>query len=304
MKKFVLVVTLFWMFFFGIIGGIRFSWLHFAPNFMAKNFISPETHTIVLGPSNGLYAWNDSIIPHSRNLCMQGNSLGSCYSMLKRVVECNDSQIDTVVLCASAVAMAYYHDGIKNYLLKHHDEDIRNIFNQDVFFEHYKNEPEYWKIAFTTIPIRSYKLGVEGCYSYLERDKLDHPHLYDSFNEVMELAGGGKDDVTEGFLREHCKYQIDNLLLIKHYCDEHGKTLILLTPPVYKIPDMMSDKGYYELICHELGDSTLVADYSRMNLPKNYYADLEHVNFRGARVFSEEIARDGLKVEYAIDYCK
>ena len=68
---------------------------------------------------------------------------------------------------------------------------------------------------------------------------------------------------------------------------------------------MVSDKGYRQLICSELGDSTLVAEYTRFEVPDStYYRDLEHLNTKGALYFGEHIVRDGLQLQYAVDYCK
>ena len=59
-----------------------------------------------------------------------------------------------------------------------------------------------------------------------------------------------------------------------------------------EIPDRVNDWGYRELIREELGDSTLVADYSRFVFPDDsYYGDLEHLNRKGATYFSEHIDR-------------
>ena len=65
-----------------------------------------------------------------------------------------------------------------------------------------------------------------------------------------------------------------------------------------------SHSGYRQLIRAELGDSALIADYSRFEFPDStYYGDLEHLNSRGAKYFSNHIAREGLRLQYAVDYC-
>ena len=67
---------------------------------------------------------------------------------------------------------------------------------------------------------------------------------------------------------------------------------------------MIDDSGYRQLIRAELGDSALIADYSRFEFPDStYYGDLEHLNSRGAKYFSNHIAREGLRLQYAVDYC-
>ena len=115
----------------------------------------------------------------------------------------------------------------------------------------------------------------------------------------------GQDEISEQYIRDHYKYQVDFLREIGNYCRENHKVLIILSPPIYKIPDMIDDSGYRQLIRAELGDSALIADYSRFEFPDTtYYGDLEHLNFRGAEYFSKHIAKNGLELKYAIDYCK
>lgn len=86
---------------------------------------------------------------------------------------------------------------------------------------------------------------------------------------------------------------------------EFDSDFIVVFQSTHKIPDMIDDSGYRQLIRAELGDSALIADYSRFEFPDStYYGDLEHLNFRGARYFSKHIAKNGLELKYAIDYCK
>lgn len=304
MKNFIINVTLFWLAFFLMIGAIRISWYQLYPHTLNKNFINKDIHSIVIGPSNGTFAWDDNIISNTKNLCAIGSSFGSCYQTLRWVTEYNDVKADTVILCASFSSFAYYQDSIKTYLLRTEREDIRNILNYSTFYDHYKNKIEYWTYFFTSFPYVSLK-GVKPGFDRLDRNKLNDPKLYNAINEIKRNAGGTYESVTENYLRNNCTYQIDNLRQIKKYCDDHDYVLVVLSTPVFKIPDIVSDKGYYQLLCKELGDSTLVADYSRFEFPDStYYADLEHVNHRGAKYFSEKIAREGLKFKYAIDLSK
>ena len=304
MKKFVTLIILFAIAYLGVIAAIRFSWLHFVPTHLERNFIKEGTHTVVLGPSNGTFSWDDAIIPHSSNQCAIGSSLGSCYNTLRHVTEYNSVKVDTVVLCASLSAFAYYHDGISLYLLQKENEELRNVLNYQTFYGHYKDKKEYWSLALTSSPFTYFKGEISHGFEPLHRDKLNHPKLYDALNEVIDLAGG-EDKLTEQFYREHCKYQTANFKQIVSYCKDHHQTLIILSPPVFKIPDIVDDRGYRQFLKAELGDSVLVADYSRFEFPDTtYYADLEHVNYKGAKFFSEHIAKNGLKTEYLIDYSK
>ena len=305
MKKFLIIICLFFFVLTVIIASIRFSWINKYPLVFENNFIDSFTNTIVLGPSNGVFAWNDTIIPFSRNLCGSANSLGACYNILKWSTEYKRVQADTIIICASFVAMVYNNDDEILFNLQNWNEERKNILNYNSFFYSLRNKWEYWEYLLFRFPVVNFynNVGYDG-YQHSDRNQLHHPMLFRQINRIIETAGGG-GGFSESFLRSYCSFQIEFLKRIKEYCNEHKKTLIVLSTPVYKIPDMIDDSGYYSIIRSELGDSALIADYSRFEFPDStYYADLEHLNSRGAEYFSKHIAQNGLELKYAIDYCK
>ena len=278
-------------------------WVTTAPSRLERNIIDQDVHTLVIGPSNGELAWNDSIIPHSLNLCNSGVSLGVSYNSLKWVMDYNDVQIDTVIVCAGFASFIYYQD--KKLPIPKSSEEIFSILDYDDFLKFYSKKLSFWERSFTSLPMwwfASRKLG--GGYRYIDREKVNHPQSYDIINAIIK-SYGGKYGVTEKNLLEKCSYQISYLRKIKEYCDDHNMTLIILSTPVYKYHEVLDDTGYRQLFRKVLGDSALIADYSRFHLPDlTYYGDLEHTNYKGARYFSNHIAKEGLKLQYAIDYIK
>ena len=302
MKRFVFVFICFGILYFAMIASIRVLWVQTAPLRLERNFINEDIHTVVLGPSNGQFGWNDSIIPHSCNFCASGSSLGVSYSTLKWITEYNDNQVDTIVLCASIFPFAYYHFQDLGLLTHISWQEQNSILDYHSFFKFFCTKLPFWENFFTRFPIwllNERKIG--GSFINSERNELGNSHLYDQINQAMSQ----EDGFTLKYFRNHSKYQIEYLKKIKLYCDEHKKTLIILSTPVYKIPDMIDDSGYRQLIRAELGDSALIADYSRFEFPdSSYYGDLEHLNNKGAEYFSRHIAQNGLKLSYAIDYCK
>ena len=303
MKRFIVLFLCFCFLYCSIILSVRAYWIHNAPSFLNRNFINHDIHTVVLGPSNGQDAWNHSIIPCSRNFCDAGDSNGSCYNKLKWICEYNDNQVDTIVLCASFVAFIYKPDSC----LQSYAEERNSILDYKRFYHFFKYKIDYWKTVFTSFPILYLNLKeFRGGYSYLDRDRLSHPKVADRINKVLkQMEKESLDKLSEQYFQEHYKYQVDYLGEIGKYCREHHKALVILSPPIYKIPDMIDDSGYRQLIRSELGDSALIADYSRFEFPDStYYGDLEHLNFRGAEYFSKHIAKNGLELKYAIDYCK
>ena len=310
MKKFIKLVCFFWLFFLLAIGCIRIAWILVTPLIMERNVLGEEIHTVVLGGSVGMSDWNDSIIPNSKNLCASAMTFGGALNNLKWATEYNDNKPDTVILSAGLLSLVYFYDDVDmSYVLLNTDEEKRNLLTYPVFFENYKHNADFWKYIFVTFPYKNFDAfkGVEGGYEPNNSNEINNPIAKDHINLVIERAKeyDGQGLLSEAYLKTHFTYQLNNLRKIKEYCDAHGQTLIIFNTPTYKISDMVSDEGYRKLICSELGDSTLVAEYTRFKVPDStYYRDLEHLNTKGAQFFGEQIAREGLQLQYAIDYCK
>lgn len=309
MRKFIKHFCFFWLFLISVICSIRVVWILLTPTIMERNVLDKEIHTIVLGGSVGRSAWNDSIILGSKNLCGAAMTFGGALNNLKWATEYNENKPDTVLLSAGLVSMVYFYDkeDVPNTLLERNEEK-RNLLNYLVFFDNFKHYIEYWKYILISFPYKNFDAykGVEGGYASYNLFEINNPLAYNQINTAIERAKEYDDQnlLSEEYIRTHFTYQLNNLRKIKEYCDAHQQTFIILNTPMYRIPNMVSDKGYRQLICSELGDSTLVADYSCFEVPDStFFADMEHLNIKGSVYFSKHIAREGLQLQYAIDYC-
>jgi hypothetical protein len=286
------------------------AWILLTPTIMKKNVLDEEIHTIVLGGSVGRTAWNDSIILGSKNLCGAAMTFGGALNNLKWATEYNENKPDTIILSVGLVSMVYFYDkvDVPDALLEK-DEEKRNILNYSVFFDNYRHYFEYWKYILVSFPYKNFDAykGVDGGFNTQNLNEINNPLAYNQINTAIKRAKEYDDQnlLSEEYIRTHFTYQLNNLRKIKEYCDAHQQTFIILNTPIYRILDMASDEGYRQLICSELGDSTLVADYSRFKVPDStYFRDPEHLNIKGAQYFGEHITREGLQLQYAIDYCK
>ena len=310
MRRFLKLVCFFWLFFILAIAFIRIAWILVTPLIMERNVLDKDIHTVVLGGSVGMSDWNDSIIPGSKNLCASAMTFGGALNNLKWATEFNENKPDTVILSAGLLSLVYFYDVVDiPYVLLETREEKRNLLTYPDFFENCKQFKDYWEYVLVSFPYNNFDAykGVEGGYEPNNSNEINNPIAYDHINLVIERAKEYDDQglLSEEYLKTHFSYQINNLRKIKEYCDAHGQTLIIFNTPTYKISDMVSDESYRKLICSELGDSTLVAEYTRFEVPDStYYRDLEHLNTKGALYFSEHVAREGLQLQYAIDYCK
>jgi hypothetical protein len=276
---------------------------------MERNVLDKNIHTIVLGGSVGMADWNDSIIPGSKNLCASAMTFGGALNNLKWATEFNENKPDTVILSAGLLSLVYFYDEVDlPFVLLNTEEEKRNVLTYPVFFDNIKHLRDYWEYILVSFPYNNFEAykGVDGGFSIGDNNEVNNPIAYDHINLVIERSKeyGDQGLLSEAYLKTHFTYQLNNLRKIKEYCDTHQQTLIIFNTPTYKISDMVSDKGYRQLICSELGDSTLVAEYTRFEVPDStYYRDLEHLNAKGALYFGEHIVKEGLHLQYAIDYC-
>ena len=309
MRRFVKLFCFFWLFLLLAIACIRIAWILLTPTIMEKNVLDKDIHTIVLGGSVGMADWNDSIIPGSKNLCGSAMTFGGALNNLRWATEFNENKPDTVILAAGLLSLVYFYDEVDvPFVLLKTSEEKRNVLTYPVFFENYKHYLDYWKYVLVSFPYKNFDAfkGIEGGFASDNSNAINNPIAYDHINLVISRAKeyDGQGLLSEDYLKTYFTYQLNNLREIKKYCDAHQQTFIILNTPLYKISDMVSDKGYRQLICSELGDSTLVAEYTRFEVPDStYYRDLEHLNARGALYFGEHVVREGLQIQYAIDYC-
>ena len=310
MKRFIKLFCFFWLFLILAIACIRIAWILVTPGIMERNVLDKDIHTIVLGGSVGMADWNDSIIHGSKNLCASAMTFGGALNNLKWATEYNENKPDTVILSAGLLSLVYFYDEVdKPTMLLKWKEEKRNVLTYPVFFDNFKYLRDYWEYILVSFPYNNFDAykGVDGGFSAGDNNEINNPIVFNNINLVIERSKeyGDHGLFSEAYLKTHFTYQLNNLRKIKEYCDAHQQTLIIFNTPTYKIPDMVSDKGYRQLICSELGDSTLVAEYTRFEVPDStYYRDLEHLNFKGALYFGEHIAREGLRLQYAVDLCK
>ena len=304
MRKFFLFIGKFVFGYFAIALLLRILWFWVSPLMLTRNTISKDIHTIVIGASNGECSWDDELIMGSKNLAYSGKSYLSNLTNLRYAVEYNECTIDTVIVCAGVPSFLYYTKDDLGRIERIISDEKTSVLSKEEFYLCHRDELLYWKTFFTTSPLLVSPQRPMGAYLPLHRDKLGDPKAYESIHRRLSECGG-KDGFTEIYIREHCGLQVKGLKKIKEYCDAHNIVMVLYHSPIYKIPDMVSDRGYKNLILSEYGDSVLIADYSRFQFPDTtYYADLEHINAKGAKYFSKFIRNNGLKLQYSIDYCK
>jgi hypothetical protein len=169
----------------------------------------------------------------------------------------------------------------------------RNHFDFSSFLE----SSFTWIVA-TAVCLFVYAAGqVVGSYFIWESpitDGISKTQI--SFNiesELLKLEEDKKKFLSKKYPFEKAAIQMQYLNKISILCKEKNANLILLNTPKHIFYLQHMDKEMNEFwqnySRNEIKDSIL--DYSSFELPDSCYSDLGHLNYRGARVFSEDLNR-------------
>lgn len=252
----------------------------------------PNNENIVfLGNSHIECDIKDSIVANSFNFARSNDYLEQTYCKLKLLKKYNP-QLDTVVIGYDNVMMEqkindeilgtyspYYYD-------QYSSEDILNILQNSSFkyctshfnhiFDIHKIEqilPSLWNNSTNITSLKNL-----GRYKYLIRDKL-HLNIYLQKDKIANKSSF--DFLSKYFLMKTIEF-----------CKCNDITVILLATPQHhksKI-DTITYKQYYK----ENYSNIKFYDFRSYNLPDSCFGDLNHLNYKGAKVFSEFLEKEVL----------
>ena len=253
----------------------------------------PDNEQIVfLGNSHIECAVNDTIVKNSYNFGRSGDRIEIIYSKLKLIHRYNP-QVDTIILLydnvlyghccnksfATQIYSPYFYDTYNIY-------DIYNIIthsNLDYAQSHITHPFNWFKLS-DIIPslfrennniTKTYNLGK---YLYSKRDKLNLDIKIRGNNKVNIIS---YDKLTLYFLEQTIKY-----------CNDNNLTLIFMCPPQHN--KCFLDSTYYKQVYKESYSDIPFYDFKTLQLPDSCFGDLDHLNYKGAKVFSEYLEKEVL----------
>ena len=203
MKDFLKLIFAFSLCYLLAICLLRILWIQAVPITIQKDIIRSDVHTVVIGASNGQFSWDDRIIQGTLNLCDASLSYAGAFNNLRWAIEYNENKIDTVILCASMVSMAYITDNDLQGQLDGCREERRNIFNYSNFFLQYRKYSWFWKYLFTRFPVKNFKslFTIDGRYVELERNEIGNSQIYSKINTIIDMYPEG---LTKDFFKNNC----------------------------------------------------------------------------------------------------
>lgn len=258
-----------------IFGGIRCS--------QKRLLHIPEyCHILFLGNSHVEAAINDTIIKGAFNFGRSAERIETLYPKLKMMKRINP-QIDTVYL------------GLDNVLLCH---GVKSAFNYQIMhpYDYMEYDLQDWKVfAFST------------SFNYLESlfahpiswmKILDMRHFYESTTDAHDcryLGGFSWEDRNKLAVDPRNTHTIAsdstftrvffNYYMIERcisFCKENGIHLEFFSTPYHKYCPFA---GFQNQIVNDFKEIPFT-NCTRMEMPDSCFADLDHLNWKGAAAFS------------------
>ena len=247
----------------------------------------PENvNKVFLGNSTFEYGINDSRIPNAINFAQNAEPIDITYAKIKLLQKYNNS-IDTVFVelddinlyndrFASVLSNSIYFDAYDkaDWQANLQMYELSRFFS---FFAH-----AYHVIKVRPIVENHFKshniecLGVGG-YQDLFRNKLDE----DIMRFHSETASAKKTKLVPTGVDYYFSKIVD-------FCAHKNLTIIFLNTPKHKTA--WADTTYREYWSEKFPSIRFI-DCTQMNLPDSCFADREHLNYRGARLFSDYLTK-------------
>lgn len=253
--------------------------------------IPKNKNVLVVGDSHPQCAIDDSIVPNTFNVSQGGT--GYFYSYLKiREAFNRNPHIDTVVLGYSYYDLAKGRDKwfsgdekIKFFMRNHFF-----LFTMDDYFELLEANP--LATIRHTPQVIIYSSGIAFCgypcigkYKRLKKSKLEEAK--GKFDEIKQ----SQQDSSE---LSYSIYQQKNLLKIYEFCESNKIKLILLNTPIHPhLGNHIKNKrtNYFNFVESKTPNAKVV-DHSSFKIPEEGFSDLRHLNYNGAKIYSEFLKRN------------
>jgi hypothetical protein len=252
--------------------------------------INEKVNMIFAGESNIECAINDSLIANSINIAQSGEAYLYSYVKIKALLEHN-SQISIIFigfsfgdLLKGAEERWLFSDEfiieknkLYNYLLSSSEKSLLIKKNPIAYFEGllqsiFSNFQTFLK-SFSITKLNKRMINFGG-YQYLVRDKLQEDIKIHSFSEYLPEKG---------------LFQEKYLKMISQLCQQKSIKLVLFQTPKHKYYTMNINeeiKNNWISVRNSLSQDSLL-DLSTFILPDSCYGDITHLNFKGAKIFSE-----------------
>lgn len=258
--------------------------------------IRDDIKIVFAGDSKVEAAVDDSLIANSINIAQSGEAYLYSYVKLRSLLEYNN-HINTVFIGYSLHNLIQSTEKLWLFNNEFVIEKIKTynyLLNGSEKYFIIKNNPgAYLKGIFLSvlnnfsIYLKSFNSKISneriinfGGYQYLNRDKL---------KEDIKRRENLKINSSTEQLQEKGVFQEKYLKMISQLCRQKSVKLVLLITPEYKYqaPEFNDEnKNILTSVNNLLAQDSLL-DLSAFYLPDSCYGDVSHLNYKGAKIFSQ-----------------
>lgn len=242
------------------------------------------TKYLVLGHSHPECAFNDSFITHLKNLSESAESYYYTYFKAKKVIEQNPS-IETVFI-----------EFTNNQI----NESMNDWIWEEAYIDYgYPKYAPFMNSSDKKVLIKnnlsgflnSSSLSFKNNFSHILNHNFSYSNSIGGYlslktNKTDSLLGCMKTNVFEEKAIPLSEINLNYLSKLLRFCQEQGKNAILIRSPQHKKHSGYSNESTYQQIRNSRYSSIEYLDFSKFPLNNAEFGDLEHLNYKGAKIFS------------------
>lgn len=242
---------------------------------------------LIVGHSHPECAFNDSLITGFQNIAQSGEPYFYAYFKAKELLKENST--------VEAVFIEFTNNNITSKMDDWAYDDMFLEAQYSIYSPFMKMKDRLFLASnntsgFINVLFLSSKTNVEraikrnfyyslGGFRYLDRDKTD---------SLVHLPLPTEKALKES--RQNLKFSsrsIEDLKDIIALCENKGKKVYLIRSPLHDRYEEYDFEAKYQNIRKEHFSAIEYLDFSKFRLENSEFADFEHLNFKGAKIFSE-----------------
>ena len=261
--------------------------------------INPGATSVILGHSHPECAFNDSLIDNCKNMAQSAESYFYTYYKLKKIIE-NNHQVKTV-----------YVEFTNNQLSKKMDDWIwENPYFSYTYpkYAAFINATDYMLLFshHAVAVLNSVSLTVKKNFLFLAKNKKDYIKEM-SWGGYLYLVKSTTDSVVNEMAKDVNKRQqvllgtstvnIVYLEKIIDLCRQNAVKIYLVRSPMHSQYTGVGNEPVFKKILATKFAGIEFLDFKDFPLANNEFADMEHLNYKGATIFSlffNGLLKDGL----------
>ncbi|MBT8279916.1 MAG: DUF1574 domain-containing protein [Bacteroidia bacterium] len=259
---------------------------HFLMQRHSNYVLDKDYKMVIFGNSHSECAYNDALIPKLKNYSKSGETYFYTFQKMKEVIKQNP-QIETVFVELSNNQIytgndkAIYSAEIMNTMYPTHAAYMNLSDHQFLLFKN------------PLVFMNSVSISLKDKLSRLVTNDFDYKNRIGGYlplhhNKVDSLIMVMKKKPLKEFLdRDLSSYNLGYLRKIIEHCRSKNKKIFLLRSPVHDLKFTNKSELEYQKILDMMFSDVKLIDLKDFEVKNDEFADLNHLNIKGAERFSK-----------------